>query len=191
MLKVLFSIHWILLLIIANSWTANGWASLEPKSVHIADSKKTKAYLQDGLVVGGDRAIDSVVIKDIRRAKNTEGERIVLDLEGTSRGEPAPIERPPYYQVAVNRDEGRLIVSVFGKPRLMFDAVQVSNAMKKSTVISGIELLPKVEPESWTFVMNFKGDRAVEVFELVDPVRIILDIRPEVRKKVTPEKKHH
>jgi len=154
-------------------------AALDPQSVHVAESKKTEAYVRDGLFTGGDRAIDDVTVKDIRRAANPGFERIVIDLEGNQNGEPAAIPRPPYFHVAVTPDEKRLVFTLWGKPKVAFDSKKVLAAFKKSPIIESVEFLPKVEDDSWTFVMSLKADRPVEVFELRDPVRIIVDVRTQ------------
>lgn len=156
---------------------ANTFAALKPEKIHLADARKTKFYLKDGLVVGGDRAINDVVVKDIRRALNPGFERIVIDLSGNKNGESVAIPRPPYFQVAVTPDEKRLTFTVWGKPKLAFDAKKILQAFKKSPVVSSVELYPRVEDESWTFVMAIKGGKPVEVFELSNPVRVIVDVR--------------
>jgi hypothetical protein len=152
-------------------------AELRPESVHVAQPKKVGAYVRDGVITGGDQVVDGVVVRDIRRAPNAGFERIVVDLEGSREGEPVAIQRPPYYQVAVNPDEKRLVFTIWGKPKLDFDARRVINAFKRSRVIQSIQLLPSLEPDSWSFVAEFKGDSPVEVFELSNPVRVIIDVR--------------
>jgi hypothetical protein len=153
------------------------YAELRPESIHVAQPKKVGAYVRDGVITGGDSVIDGVIVKDIRRAPNAGFERIVIDLEGSREGEPVAIQRPPYYQVAVNPDEKRLVFTVWGKPKLDFDAKRVMNAFKKSRVVQNIQLLPSLENDSWSFVAELKGENPVEVFELSNPVRIILDVR--------------
>jgi hypothetical protein len=157
--------------------SASARAELRPEKVYIAEARKTQTYIKDGLIVGGDQAIQDVVIKDIRRAKNGLFERVVIDLEGNQNGEPAAIQRPPYYQVAVTPDEKRLVFTVWGKPKLGLDAKKVNAAFKNSQSIQDVQLYPKVEKDSWTFALDMKAGQAVEVFELSDPVRIIIDIR--------------
>jgi hypothetical protein len=154
-------------------------AELRPDKVHVADSKKTQAYIRDGLITGGDKAIDEVMVKDIRRAANAGYERIVVDLEGTANGEPAAINRPPYFQISVTPDERRIVFTIWGKPKLGFDSRRVVNAFKRSTVIQSVELLPRVEDNTWSFVFGLKGESPVEVFELSNPVRIIMDIKAD------------
>jgi hypothetical protein len=159
-------------------------AELRPDKVHVADAKKNLSYIRDGLFVGGDKAIDEVVVKDIRRAANPGGfERVVIDLEGSKNGEPAAIPRPPYYQVSVTPDEKRLVFTLWGKPKLGFDSNRVVAAFRKSSVIENVVLLPKVEDNTWTFVFELKGDSPVEVFELADPVRVIIDIKSSIPVK--------
>lgn len=160
---------------------AQAHAALHPEKVHVAGNRKAEAYLTDGVVVGGDRAIDEVTVKDIRRAENPGYERLVIDLEGTRHGEPASIPRPSYFQVATNLEEKRLIVSLWGSPKLGFDSRKVLRAFKKSAVISSVDLLPKIEDEQWTFSLGLKSAKSVEVFELTDPVRIIVDIRSDAK----------
>ena len=47
----------------------------------------------------------------------------------------------------------------------------------RSAVVQKLVLLPRVEKDSWTFALEMKSDQPIEVFELKNPVRIILDIR--------------
>ena len=113
----------LLALVSVSSLSAPALAELRPDKVHVADAKKNLSYIRDGLFVGGDKAIDDVVVKDIRRAANPGGfERVVIDLQGTKNGEPAAIPRPPYYQVAVTPDEKRIVFTIWGKPKLGFDS---------------------------------------------------------------------
>ncbi|MFN7685154.1 MAG: hypothetical protein ACK5QT_07060 [Oligoflexia bacterium] len=154
-------------------------AAVEPQRVFQAEARKTRHYLADGVVVGGDSAIQSVRVKEIRRAANSEGfERIVIDLQASrADGEPTALARAPYYQVSINPEERRLIYTITGKPRLDFDAPKVVAAFKKSPVVQSVELLPAVHADQWSFVLNLKSGRPVEVFDLSQPARIITDIR--------------
>lgn len=152
-------------------------ADLRPDRVFTASPRKNGRYIRDGLVVGGDRAINEVIVKDIRRAANPGFERIVIDLEGNRNGEPATIDRPPYYQVSITPDEKRLVFSVFGKPKLALDSKRILAAFKKSTVVQRVALLPPIDPDVWTFVAELKTEHPVEVFELANPVRIIVDVK--------------
>ena len=152
--------------------------AIRPEKIHVAEARKTQAYIREGLFIGGDHSIDDVTINDIRRSITPGFERIVIDLQGNRGGEPAAIERPPYYQVAVSPDEKRLVVTVWGTPKLAFDPKKIAGVFKKKSAVTGLELLPKVENDSWSFVVNLSAkNAAVEVFELNRPVRISIDIR--------------
>ena len=175
----------LLTLILAFALSAH--AELRPEKVRVADTKKTQAYVHDGLVTGGDQAIDQVVVKDIRRAANADFERVVVDLEGTLNGEPAAIDRSPYFQVSITPDEKRVVFTVWGKPQLAFEAKKVIAGFKKSHLVDKIELLPRLEDDNWTFTLNLKNGQPVEVFELTNPVRVILDIKNKSGSKSDPE----
>jgi hypothetical protein len=111
--------------------------AIEPQRVFQADGKKTRNYLADGMVVGGDSAIQNVRVKDIRRAANPEGfERIVIDLDASrADGEPTALPRAPYYQVSINPEERRLIYTIWGRPQVDFAPTQVVRAFKKSPIV--------------------------------------------------------
>jgi hypothetical protein len=172
-----FHLGAILLASLSTLVSSQAFAELKPDRVHLAQGRKTGNYVADGLVNGGDQAMNDVVVKDIRRAVNPGFERVVIDLQATRGGEDAAISRPPYYQVSINPDENRIVVTIWGKPRLEFNSKKVVNEMKKSNVVQSVDLLPPMDGDSWTFVANLKTKRPVEVFELANPVRIILDIK--------------
>jgi hypothetical protein len=77
----------------------------------------------------------------------------------------------------VTPDERRLVFTVWGNPKLGFDSKKVLAAFKKSKAVENIVLYPRVEENLWTFAMELRSGNPVEVFELADPVRIIVDIR--------------
>lgn len=165
------------LIVLALFGSISTHAALRPDKVHSADSKKSGSYVSDGLFVGGDRSVDDVVVRNIRWANNQQFERLVIDLAGTHGGDALAIPRAPYYQVAVSPDERRLVLTVWGQPKLEFAAPAFIKSLKKSSVIGSVELLPKIEKDSWTFVIALKNNGVpVEVFELKDPVRIIVDL---------------
>lgn len=152
-------------------------SDLRPERFHPAQPRKTSAYIRDGVFTGGDRSVDDVEIRDVRHATNRGFERIVVDLGVDRLGATAPLSHAPYYQVAVNPDEKRLVISVWGRPRPVFNARKVRASFRKSRSVQNLALLPPVDPEVWTFVAEMRVNRPVEVFELSDPARIIVDIR--------------
>lgn len=172
--------HSHLLVVISLLWSQSVLAnipSLNPDHIHSASSQKLNFYIRDGLFSGGDRAIEDVIVLDIRFAKNQGYERMVIDLEGNHMGEVGPLSKPPYYQVAITPDMKRLAVTVFGRPKLSFDPKRVQMAFKKSQSIKNVEILPLLEKDRWSFVLNLAQENPVEVFELTNPVRIIVDIK--------------
>jgi hypothetical protein len=156
---------------------AKSFAEIKPDKVFTASTRKMDFYVKDGLVIGGDRAVDEVLIRDIRRSSSPKYERIVIDLQGLRNGESLAIPRPPYFQVAVTPDEKRLLVSIWGRPKLGFDSANISKQFKKSLTVRELQLLPRLEDQVWTFAIQLKAGRSVEVFELTDPVRVIIDVK--------------
>ncbi|OFZ72925.1 MAG: hypothetical protein A3K03_02610 [Bdellovibrionales bacterium RIFOXYD1_FULL_44_7] len=159
--------------------TVTAEANITADKVHTVDTKKTNAYIDDGLFVGGDQAVDDVIVRGVRRAPNPGYERIVIDLEGNRNGEPLAIPRPPFYQVAVTPEEKRIVFTIWGKPKLDFDSRKVVALFKKSKIVKNIQLFPRLDEDTWIMVLELKGSTPVEVFELTNPVRIISDIRTD------------
>ncbi len=153
-------------------------AAIRPEQFHTAEPRKTNFYVRDGVFVGGDRTVSDIIVRDIRRATNSGFERIVVDLESSRDGDRIAIERPSYYQVAVSPEERRLVFTLWGQPRLAFDATKVARSFKKSKAASRLELFPLLEEQSWTFAVSLREGHEVEVFELKNPVRVIVDIKP-------------
>lgn len=163
------------------AWAASGPAfaakGLNPGKVYTAAGKKTEHYVKEGLITGGDRAVDDVVVLDLRVAAHKGYDRIVLDLEGNREGDPAPIKRPPYYQVSMTPEMHRMVFTVSGRPKLAFDSKKVHGGLKKSRLVRSVELFPVLEKDRWTFALDLKKGKGIEVFELADPVRVIIDIK--------------
>lgn len=161
----------------ASSEPALAAKGLSPGKVYVADAKKTEHYVKEGLITGGDRSVDDVVVLDVRHAARKGYDRIVLDLEGNRQGDPAPIKRPPYYQVSMTPEMHRMVFTVWGRPKLAFDSRKVHSGLKRSRLIRSVELYPVMEKDRWTFALDLKKGKGVEVFELADPVRVIIDIK--------------
>lgn len=143
-------------------------AAIEPNQIRGALPKKTESYMKEGLFTGGEREIRAGLIKNIRRATNAGFERVVIDIDA---------EKAPYYQVAVEGSEHRILVTIFGGPRLGLNAKKVMAEFKKSVLIQSVEFFPKVEDDAWNFTLNLKTATLVEVFELAAPTRIIFDLK--------------
>jgi hypothetical protein len=168
----------ILLLTLLTSLTGlASVGSIKPELVYPSEFKKTKFYIKDGLFVGGDKATRDIVVTDVRFSKNAEYERIVVDLKANRAGELGDLERSPYYQVAVSPDMERLVVTIWGNPKLEMNTSKLLMSLKKSNLIKRAEVLPILEKDRWSFIFYLKNKASVEVFELKEPVRLIVDVK--------------
>ena len=170
---------WVLGVVVIGSFSSLCRADLRPERIHVAESRKTKAYIQEGLVTGGFGKVDNFIVKDIRWAKNGPFERIVVDLGGYTQGEETELNRPPYFQVALSPEENRMTLSLSGKAKLSFNSNKVIASFKKSKFVEQVTLLPLIEGVPWTCVFQLKPEVMVETFELGQPVRVILDLQPK------------
>lgn len=151
---------------------------LRPSQRHDAGGAKTGRYISEGFFAGGERAVTSAVLKDIRRAKSGEGfERIVLDLESHSENK----DSVPYFQVQAAPEEGRFILSIWANVAYDFNAPRVWKMFGKSAHFKRLNVIPRLE-EGLTIV-EFTLSPAVakkkpkfEVFRLARPARIIMDV---------------
>jgi hypothetical protein len=155
-------------LFLAALFMSTAGAAIEPSQVREALPKKTESYLREGVISGGDKDTQAGMVKNLRRAVNSGFERIVLDLDS---------EKAPYYQAAIEPSQKRILITVFGSPRLGLNAKRIAEDFKKSSLVSRVELFPKIEDDSWTFALHLKSAVPVEVFELTAPTRIIFDLK--------------
>lgn len=152
-------------------------SGFDPDHVYTADAKKMDTYIREGLIVGGDRSVDDIMVLDVRHALNRDYERVVLDLEANPSAGAKTIDRPPYYQMDVSPEMKRIVITLWGKPKLGLKADKIMKNFRKSKLVKNVEILPNVEKDRWTFVLNMAENRPVEVFELSNPVRVIVDLR--------------
>jgi hypothetical protein len=151
-----------------------------PEKVHTilsGTSESNSPFWQEGLFTGGDRSMNETVIKNIRYSVHPQHERMVIELNTTQNGEIAAIPRPPYYQFVLDPRLSRLTLTFWGDPKLHFDPKKLHQLLRKSSLISSLNLLPKLEDELWSFGLSMKNRVEIKVFELDSPVRIIIDIR--------------
>lgn len=167
----------LVLLSLLATCTANAALAPRPSSRHEAGGNKTGNYISEGFFAGGERNVTAVKLKDIRRAKSSEGfERIVLDLETAADDK----NGVPYFQVQAAPDEGRLIVSIWGDVAYDFDGNRVRKAFAKSANVKRLNVLPRVEEGLAVIELTLgtsKGKKhKFEAFRLSHPARIIVDI---------------
>lgn len=150
---------------------------IRPESIFLSDNKKTEAYIREGMFTGGDRAIGQAEVQGVRFSSNPLFERMVLDLKILQEGIAPDLQRPPYFQVAISPKTHQVVITLWGNPRLAFDAKKAMASAQKVALIKQFKLFPRLEDNSWTFALDLKADAGVEVFELTNPVRVIVDIQ--------------
>src|SRR5688572_29618323 len=113
---------------VAGVSSAAVFAGFNPDQVYTADGKKMNTYIREGLIVGGDRSVSDVVVLDLRHAINRDYERVVLDLGANETEKKLNLERPPYYQMDVSPEMKRIVVTLWGKPKLGFKTDRLKKA---------------------------------------------------------------
>ncbi len=139
---------------------------------------KKGVYLTEGAFSGGDRTVQDYRISNVRIGANPEGfDRVVIDVVGNLQGEKSIIARPPLFHVENTGKSKRTVITLFGKPKMEFSTSSAFAQAKKTASIQGIEFLPLIEDDRWTFSLLTKENTKVEAFELTQPARIIIDIK--------------
>lgn len=161
------------------------WAAIKSDHVYTATTRKTDLYYSEGLIVGGEQSVNDVQIVGIRHSVSPQQkfDRIVIDLQGNVNAEPSLLQRPPYFQAGLDSELQRATFTMWGRPKIGFDPAQVLKQFHKSNIIEKIELLPPFDKDRWSFTVYFRKQARAEVFELKDPVRIVIDLKPSVEVK--------
>jgi hypothetical protein len=138
-----------------------------------AGLKKTGHYIVNGYFNGGSKEVTSARLKDVRRGPQGAGvERVVFDLESAG--------AVPHFQVNVNPDEGRILISIWADVAYEHDEETIRRAFGRSAHVKSVNILPRVEDGVATveLVLNSHSKRVtkVEAFALTHPSRIILDL---------------
>ena len=140
---------------------------------------KKNIYLSEGSLTGGDRSISHFRVAQVRVAANAAGyDRIVLEIQGNESSTQSKLTHPPFYLVENDPDNKRVIITLYGKPTLDFSRQASEQQARKTKHISSLEFLPLVEEDRWTWVIHTQVPVKTEVFELSEPARIIIDLKP-------------
>ena len=116
----------------------------------------------------------------IRLGENNETERLVLDSYKQSNATHTPsikAKKSGRYQMHYNASQHRIITTLHGYSAL---SALDENGVKRfpsSRYIKEIVLLANPAPERYTFAIVLKRYAAVNIFELHDPARIVIDIK--------------
>ena len=135
--------------------------------------KKTGRYIVNGYFSGGSKEVTSARLKDVRRGPQSAGaERVVFDLESTG--------GVPHFQVNVNPEEGRVLVSIWADVAYEHDEDRIRRSFSHSSKIKAVNIMPRVEDGLATVELllnsRSKAGTKVEAFALTHPSRIILDL---------------
>lgn len=140
---------------------------------------KKNVYLSEGTFSGGDRMSSDFRITNVRVAANPAGyDRLVVDLLGNEGAMKTSLSRPPFYMVENDPGNKRVLVTVFGRAKLDFSSQASIQSAKKTKHVSKLEFLPIVDADRWIFTIHTQTPVKAEVFELTEPARIIIDLKP-------------
>ena len=139
---------------------------------------KKNLYLSKGSITGGDRNSSDFSVSNVRVAANPAGyDRFVIDLQGNQLGEKASLARPPFYLVQVDSENKKIIVTLYGKPKLNFSNAIAEKSAQKTKTIHHLDFIPVVTDDRWMFTIETVAPNIkAEVFELSEPARIIIDL---------------
>lgn len=133
---------------------------------------KKNAYLSEGSFSGGDGANTDFHISQIRLATNPAGyDRVVIEVKPES-------GRPPFYLVENDPSNKRVQITLYGQPKLDFSSQTAIQQAKKTKQITKLEFVPLLGSDRFTMVIKTQAAVKIEVFELSQPSRIIIDLKP-------------
>jgi len=139
---------------------------------------KKDYYITEGAFTGGDRTSSDFTVSNVRVASNPAGyDRVVIDLSGNSMGEKSTLARPPFYLVEVDPSDKRVLVTLYGLPKLNFSTMSSNQSAKKTKIVSDFEFTPLANKDRWSWAIHTHQVAKAEVFELTSPARIIIDLK--------------
>lgn len=139
-----------------------------------ASFDKTGAYQRSGRVVGG-KLTDGRDIRRIRWARQEGYERIVLDVyAGNYDGLGPAVPRACHFEVSYDPETLLLKVAVAGTRR--FTATFPNTA--GSGLVRSFKKIPVYDDSAHSFSVQLASPVEYEVFELKNPGRIVIDLRP-------------
>ena len=133
---------------------------------------KKNAYLSEGSFSGGDGANTDFHITQIRVAANPAGyDRVVIEVKPEN-------GRPPFYMVENDPSNKRVQVTLYGQPKLDFSSQTAIQQARKTKHITKLEFVTLLGSDRFTMVIKTQAAVKTEVFELTQPSRIIIDLKP-------------
>ncbi len=141
-----------------------------------AEQVKRNVYVSDAVVSGGDALANPVNLTGVRWAKNPAGyERVVVDLSGEGSGWETKI--PPYFQVGHDSRSSAINISIRGVSDRTVNNSRLEKSIARSSLISQAYLAPSVEGDLAALEFKTRAPVDVESFYLVNPPRIVIDVR--------------
>src|ERR1035437_7093368 len=118
-------IQWLTLsLLLSLSFISSSYAQFDDLNFKQALKVKKDFYLSEGAFTGGDRTSSDFTVNNVRVASNPAGyDRVVIDLSGNNQGEKSTLARPPFYLVEVDPADKRILVTLYGLPKLNFSTM--------------------------------------------------------------------
>jgi hypothetical protein len=152
-------------------FSAPAQAQFDESGFRQALKLKKGIYLPNGSFSGGDRLSSDFQVVSVRAASNPEGyDRLVIDF--------SKVKRPPFFLIQNDSQADRVLVTIYGKVKLDFSSQSTLQAAKKTKTLKRIDFFPLVENDRWVWAAHTQGPVKMEVFELSDPARIIIDLKP-------------
>lgn len=150
--------------------------AFSPSEVISAEQVKRNVYVSDSVISGGDALANPVNLANIRWAKNPAGyERIVIDLSGEGSGWETKI--PPYFQVGHDSNSSAVTLSIRGVARRDITAGILEKTLSRSNLVANTYLAPGIEGDLAALEFRTRAPVDVESFYLVNPPRIVIDVR--------------
>lgn len=150
--------------------------AFSPNESISAEQAKRNRYVSDSVISGGDALANPMNLANVRWAKNPAGyERLVVDLSGEGTGWEAKV--PPYFQVGHDSKTSSINLSIRGVSQRSVSSSALSKAVARSSVISQAYLAPGLEGDLAALEFKTRTPVDVESFYLVNPPRIVIDVR--------------
>ena len=150
-------------------------AEFSPHEVMPAAKGKQDVYVMDAIIRGGDPLAQPATLANVRWAKKPGYERLVFDIEGS--GSEWQVRTPPYFQVGLNPNKGRISLDIRSIQGRKVAQADIERAVSRSSLLKTAYLAPKLQGELATLDFTTRTTVDVEAFYLVNPPRIILDVR--------------
>jgi hypothetical protein len=150
--------------------------AFSPSEVISAEPVKRNVYVSDAVISGGDAQANPVNLNGVRWAKNPAGyERVVIDLSGEGSG--WETKTPPYFQVGHDSAANTIDVSIHGVSQRSVTSSGIAKSVSRSSLLSQAYLAPNLEGDLASLELKTRAPVDVESFYLVNPPRIVIDVR--------------